>query len=120
MVAFDLKTVRPMAPEDLRPRQYVCVVRVVHERWPSPWDEQSWQKVTAPMRVEALPKRAPTPLYVVDVCLPTVLVQDVRDRAQMLDIRRVRLARVDARYARMARRRLRATHEAVERERDGE
>ncbi len=89
-----------LAPEDIRPDDYVAVLHVVGEF--IPWaalEEPHWQ-AAEPIRVLLTPRRTAHPVKVVEVCLPYVLVHDAEGDAETLDVRRVRLARVTTRFGR--------------------
>lgn len=95
---FETQTARPVAPEDLRPGDYVAALQIVSERvWPMfgldekpprlihvvHWPRHNWQ----PMRVEEL-------------CLPFVLLATPRGKHCVIDVRQYRLGRVSASFGR--------------------
>lgn len=98
---------RPLAPEDLRVDQYVCVLQVLHEFVPL-WCifEQGWT-TPEPVRLSMLPPDGGTPLRIVEVCVPFVLVEQIDGTHQTLDLRRHRLAALSERFGRRAFKRLR-------------
>ena len=99
---------RPLAPEDVRPGDYVCVFQVVDEHLPF-WclfDSNSW-KDPQPVRLRWLPADGDTPLRVIETCVPFLLVEQVDGTHRTLDLRRHRLARVSERFGRRAFKRLR-------------
>ena len=91
---------KPLAPEDVRAGDYVAVLDVEHE-----WAAASWwcdPPVGAEpvVRVRFRPSEATAPLRVVDACLPFVFVEPPKGEPRTLDLRSVRLARLDRGYAR--------------------
>jgi hypothetical protein len=98
---------RPLGPEDLRADDYVCVMHVLKEYLPFfLLMEDSW-KEPKPVRLQWLPEDAGTPLRVVEVCVPFVLVEQVDGSHRTLDLRRHKLARVSGRFGNRAFKRLR-------------
>ena len=96
---YAVKTVRPVAPEDLRPGMYLTVMRETLEFVPmmafvDPNAEATVRSVT----VDAC--AAGEPVRVEEVCLPFVLVTDKRGASRVLDLRCVHVARVAKRFAR--------------------
>ncbi len=94
----EARMTRPVAPEDLRPGDYVAALQVVSERvWPlfsldeKPprlvhvvhWPRHNWQ----PMRVE-------------EICLPFVLLETPRGKHCVIDVRQYRLGRVSESFGR--------------------
>ena len=79
---------RPLAPEDVRPDQYVSVMHELREQVPWCFDEDK----TEPRRFLLLPRKTYAPLRIVDVCVPFVLVEQVNGTHRTLDLRRCRLA----------------------------
>ena len=98
---------RVLAPEDIRAGQYISVLHVIYEFLPSGcFDDAAWRPLE-PLRVRCLPE-AVTPMRVVAVCLPYVLVRSARGRHGTIDVRRFVLSRVPKRYGRQVFKRLRA------------
>jgi hypothetical protein len=99
---------RPLAPEDVRPGDYVCVLLRMEEYLPF-WclmESEAW-KEPEPIRFQWLPEDGATPLRVIEVCVPFLLVEQVDGVHRTLDLRRHRLARVSERFGRRAFKRLR-------------
>lgn len=100
---------KPLAPEDVRLGDFVAVLSCTVQ-WPSwlwncgsAWDGARSEVV----RTDCLPpSEQQTPLKVLAACLPFVLVKDPGGDVQTLDLRQVRLARLDEPYARCAWRKL--------------
>ena len=102
------QTMRAVAPEDIRAETYVTLLREVIEVFPfGCLSESSWRKIE-PLRVTVSCDEAGTPLRVIDVCLPFILVEDPCCRHRTLDVRRHQVARLKGRYARKAFDRMRA------------
>lgn len=101
-----ITTARALAPEDISPRTYVVVLSNINEFIRYDCDSPSGPRVGR----AAFVNRRPVPLEVLSVCLPLVLVRRPSGRVAMLDVRRHRLARLDARFARAAARGLAAAH----------
>ncbi len=89
-----------IAPEDLRPGLYIAPLQVITERALRPWECDNAEQAGRVVRHVRLPGRAPTPVRVVDVCLPFVLVQTPGGEHSLIDVRRFRLARVATRFGR--------------------
>ncbi len=98
---------RPLPPEDVRPGDYVAVLRESHEfiNIFALCDPLLGRETT--VRVTLTPDEAGVPLRVVAVCLPFVLVEDGGEKHRTLDLRRHAIARLDEDYARKAMKRLR-------------
>jgi hypothetical protein len=91
---------RTLAPEDIQPGTYVSVMYVVDEHVPDSCDRgESW-RASSPLRYARLPWEGATPVRVVEVCLPFVLVKTARGKHRTLDVRRYRLARVSDHFGR--------------------
>lgn len=86
--ARDTTLAKPLAPEDVRPGDYVAVLE------PPMGREQDV------IRVRIRPTDNSGPLRVVDACLPFVFVKPPKGDGRTLDLRAVRLARLDRDYAR--------------------
>lgn len=99
---------KALAPEEIRRGDFVTPLYVVSE-WPS-WywdDDDALHPRDELVRIRSVPCDEATPLEVIDVCLPFVLVDTPQGEGKTLDVRRVRLARLDRRFARQARQALR-------------
>lgn len=94
---------RPLATEDIRRGQFVCLLAEVDEFLPCIYlhEEPGLRKVEL-LRVQSLPCGEAQPLKVVAVCLPFVLAAKPDGAARTFDVRRHRLARVTAEFAEAA------------------
>ena len=93
------RTSRPIAPEDLRPGDYVAALHIVLELLPCCAGADDWKPPT-PQRVLLLPWAGGKPVRVQELCLPFVLARSSHGDACTFDVRRYRLARVSKRYGR--------------------
>ena len=101
--AGDATLARALAPEDVRPGDYVAVLDEVVE-FPS-WywcDEPVLTGRDEVVRVRYTPRDDALPLKVRAVCLPFVLVRDPCGRDRTLDVRRCQLARLHSAYSKRA------------------
>lgn len=88
-----------LAPEDIRSGDYVSILHMVGEFLPC-IDESPWRPIE-PVRVLLLPWSV-SPMKVVEVCLPYVLIRGMDGKHHTLDTRRYRLARVSKEFGRKA------------------
>lgn len=98
---------KSLAPEEIRRGDYVTALHVVSE-WPS-WywdDDDALHPRDELVRIRSVPCDEAEPLEVVSVCLPFVLVKTPQREGKVLDVRRMRLARLDRSFAKRARREL--------------
>jgi hypothetical protein len=93
-----IEMARAVAPEDIRPGEYVTVLHVVCECMPPPWERPDGS--SRPARILLLPGNNSAPMEVLDVCLPLVLVKTARGKRRLVDVRRYRLARVPEPFGR--------------------
>ena len=102
---------KALAPDDIRPDQYVAVLHVIREFAPcadyTDYAETSWRPIE-PVRIRLTPRYTAHPMKVIDVCLPYVLVKEADGDIWTLDTRRHQLARVTGRFGRTAAERVRA------------
>jgi len=99
---------KALAPEEIRRGDFVTPLYVVSE-WPS-WywdDDDALHPRDELVRIRSTPCDEATPLEVIGVCLPFVLVETPQRDGKTLDVRRVRLARLDRTFAKRTRRALR-------------
>ena len=101
-----LKTIRTLAPEDVRVGDYVAITQLVVELPSFFWDDSATRDPSDPVRMPWIPGDGGLPRRVVDVCLPFVFVEEPDGRHCTLDMRRHRLARLSKRYARAALKRM--------------
>lgn len=98
---------RPLAPEDVRPGEYVCLLHTVSEYLPLWCLEERYAGAPEPVRMVWMPQDAGTPLRVVEVCVPFVLAEQPDGSHRTLDLRRHRIAGVSERFGERAFKRLR-------------
>ena len=102
-----LTVAESLAPEDLRIGDYVATLHVIWE-YPSclaPVDTMGEPK-EALIRLRLLPKCTGIPLKVKAACLPFVLVKRPFGDCRTLDVRKLRLAKLDHTYAKKVRKSL--------------
>ncbi len=94
---------KSLAPEEICPGDYVALLHEVYELPSYLWCADSMLSPREELvRIQVVPERSSVPLKVKSVCLPYVLVKLPRGRRRTLDIRRSKLARLDARFAQAA------------------
>lgn len=96
----DATLAKPLAPEDVRPGDYVAVLSEEYEYPAFAWlCDHSLTSHDEVIRLRFRPREVPGPLYVVDACLPFVFVKPPKGDGRTLDLRSVRLARLNRKYA---------------------
>lgn len=108
---------RALAPEEIEPGSYVSILKVVIEHLPC-CENLDWRELEL-KRLAWLPWGNWEPMYVVEVCLPYVLVKCSDGTHTTIDTRRFRLARVTRRFGREVFRRARRDAKAARRKSDG-
>lgn len=104
--ARPVSAARSLAPEDIRPDQYVAVTHVVAQfLWPFSCDGADW-RLPEVRKVLWMPYTQRGPLKIVEVCLPFVLARQVDGKHRVLDTRTCRLAKLSERFGRRVFRRL--------------
>jgi hypothetical protein len=99
----DPTVVKPLAPEEIRPGDYVAVMQVVYELPSFFWCADTLLiPHDKPVRLLFLPADGGAPLKVRSVCLPFVLVKTSTDEHRMIDLRKCRVARLNRRFAKLA------------------
>ncbi len=94
---------KPLAPEEIRLGDFVSPLHVFYDLPSFFWcNDAATQPREQLVRLCYLPESGGVPLKVISVCLPFVLVKQPSGSRQTLDIRKVRLARLDAKYAKAA------------------
>jgi hypothetical protein len=91
---------KALAPEEIRRGDFVTPLFVVSE-WPS-WywdDDDALHPRDELIRIRSTPCDEATPLKVTAICLPFVLVETPAGEGKTLDVRRLRLARLDRTFA---------------------
>lgn len=94
---------KPLAPEDVRAGDFVAILDWMFEAPSFFWcDSSQWQQEDV-VRFRFLPHRELLgPLRVESACLPFLLVESPCGDCRTLDLRQVRLARLDRQYGRRA------------------
>lgn len=101
-------TSQALAPEDIGPGDYVCVLHTITEHLPLYMLLESAPCARAePVRLSWLSEDGAAPMKVVDVCLPLVLVRGVDGKHRTMDVRRCRLARLSPGFGKRVFKRLR-------------
>lgn len=91
---------KPLAPEEVRVGDYVSLLHVYYDLPSFFWCcDSAMQSREELVRLRYLPETGGVPLRVKSVCLPFVLVKHPAGGRRTLDVRRVRLARLDRDYA---------------------
>lgn len=91
--AVETAVARGVAPEDLTPGDCITVLQVLHEK--NCFEREAGE----PTMVWKLPAGVAMPARVLEICLPFVLIETVRGKTRLVDVRRFRLARVSERFA---------------------
>ena len=96
----DATLAKTLAPEDVRPGDYVAVLSEEYEYAAFAWScDTSLSDEDKIIRVRFRPRETTGPLRVIDACLPFVFVKEPKGVGRTLDLRAVRLARLDRAYA---------------------
>lgn len=94
---------KALAPEEIRTGDYVALLNVVYEVPSFFWcDDAALVPREQPVRIQFTPETGSVPLKVKSVCLPYVLVKHPDGRKFTLDVRRSKLARLGAGFAKIA------------------
>jgi hypothetical protein len=94
---------KALAPEDIRPNDYVTPLHWIAEVPSYYWCGDCWSLPRdEPVRIRITPPSDGLPLKVKSVCLPFVLVKQACGDKTTIDLRKCQLARLDRRYARQA------------------
>ena len=97
------KLAKTLAPEDVRPGDFVAKLYEVQEYPSLLWCDDNYATSRDELiRIQFTPENGGEPLKVKTVCLPFVLVKHPRGQEFMLDVRRVKLARLDKEFAKTA------------------
>ncbi len=92
---------KTLAPEEIRPGDFVTPLFVVAEVPTYFWRMDAWdQPPEEPVRMRFMPSTQGSPLKVRSVCLPFVLVKSPNGEHASLDLRTCQLARLDKTHAR--------------------
>lgn len=94
---------KALAPEDVRPGDFVTPLHVIAEVPSYYWCDDCW---TLPrdelVRIRYTPTGSGLPLKVKSVCLPFVLAKHAFGERITIDLRQCQLARLNRRYAKRA------------------
>jgi hypothetical protein len=94
---------KPLAPEEIRERDFVAILYVVAELPSFLWcADTSMLPADEPVRIRLTAGCGGIPLRVRSVCLPFVLVRTPHGDQQTIDVRTCQLARLAPRFARKA------------------
>jgi hypothetical protein len=99
----DATLAKALAPEEIRPGDYVALLNIVYELPSFLWcDDAALMPREQPVRIQFTPESGSAPLKVKSVCLPYVLVKHPAGRKFTLDVRRSKLARLGTDFAEVA------------------
>lgn len=91
---------KTLAPEDVRVGDFVAPLTEAYDYPSFLWcTDNALTDRQQTVRIEFLAQESGEPLEVLAVCLPFVLVKNVKGKPQTLDVRRAKLARLDEEYA---------------------
>lgn len=94
---------KPLAPEEICVGDYVSLLHVFYDLPSFLWcGDSALQRRDETVRICYLPETGGVPFKVKSICLPFVLVNKSDGTQQTLDVRKVRLARLDRDYAKAA------------------
>jgi hypothetical protein len=94
---------KPLAPEEIRIGDFVSPLHVFYDFPSFLWcSDSAIERREETVRICYLPESGGVPLKVKSVCLPFVLVKHANGTQLTLDVRKARLARLDADYAKAA------------------
>jgi hypothetical protein len=94
---------RSLAPEDIRPGDYVTPLHLLAEVPSYWWCDDDWSLPRdRPVYIRFITNCDGAPLRVKSVCLPFVLVKQPSGQSLTVDLRKCQLARLDRQYARRA------------------
>jgi hypothetical protein len=92
-----------LAPEDIRPGDYVTPLSMLAEVPSYWWCADDWSLPRdRPVCIRFITNCDGAPLRVKSICLPFVLVKQPSGQSLTLDLRKCQLARLDRKYARRA------------------
>lgn len=99
---------KPLAPEEIRVGDFVSALHVYYDFPSFMWcSDSAIQRREETVRIGYLPETGGVPLKVRSICLPFVLVKRPTGDDQTIDVRKVRLARLERGYAKAAWKKLR-------------
>jgi hypothetical protein len=99
----DSTLARALAPEDIRPGDYIALLHEIYELPSFYWcADAALMPVERPVRIRYVPHEDQVPLRVMHVCLPFVLVDSPQGTCRTIDLRLRQLARLDRAFAKAA------------------
>jgi hypothetical protein len=94
---------KPLAPEEIRPGDYITPLTVIAEVPSFWWCAEAWRlPLNEPIRMRLMTTCDGVPLRVQSVCLPFVLAKHPGGHSMTIDVRRSQLARLDRSFAKRA------------------
>jgi hypothetical protein len=93
---------KPLAPEEICVGDFVTPLHVFYDLPSFFWDDCTLGRREELVRLCYLPETGGVPLKVLSICLPFVLVKQPSGEQRTLDVRKVRLARLNHKYAKAA------------------
>ena len=101
--AAEATLAKALAPEDIRPGDFVTPLSVITEVPSYWWNSGSWDLPhDQPVRIRLLYNCDGMPMRVKSVCLPFVLTKCPAGEQNTIDLRKCQLARLDLVYAKRA------------------
>jgi hypothetical protein len=101
--AAEATLAKALAPEDIRPGDFVTPLFVITELPSYWWSGESWNLPhDQPVRIRLTYDCNGMPLRVKSVCLPFVLVKSPASEQNTIDLRKCQVARLDHGYAKRA------------------
>jgi len=101
--AAEATLAKALAPEEIRPGDFVTPLFVIAEVPSYWWCADAWSlPLDQPVRIRFMPPCDGVPLKVKSVCMPFVLVKHPGGEQGTLDLRKCQLARLDKSHARRA------------------
>ena len=101
--AAEATLAKALAPEDIRPGDFVTPLFVITELPSYWWNGGSWDLPhDQPVRIRVIYNCDGMPMRVKSVCLPFVLAKCPAGEHSTIDLRKCQLARLDERYAKRA------------------
>lgn len=90
-----------IAAEDLAIGDYIAILSEIHEYLPIHWGDLASLGISPreTVQIAAAPANPGEPLHVRAICLPFVFVQTPTKEYRSLDVRMVRLGRLNPKYA---------------------
>ena len=94
---------KTLAPEDVRVGDYVSPLFETYDYPSFLWNhDEALSERSQTVCIEYLAIGRAEPLKVLAICLPFVLVKSARNVTETLDVRRLKLAKLDPEYAELA------------------